>query len=100
MAQNYSVVVNEAGNAARRSDRNIVSQNAATGEYDVLFPEDVNNWIWQATLGAPDDTPQVAGLVTAELGAMGANDTVRVRTFDSAGMAQDRSFHLYVSRVR
>jgi hypothetical protein len=100
MAQNYSIVVNKVGNAVRRSDRTIVSQNATVGEYDITFPEDVDNWIWQVTLGAPNDDDQVAGSVTAELGAMGVNDTLRVRTFDHTGAPKDRPFHLYVSRVR
>jgi hypothetical protein len=100
MAQNYSIVVNTAGNGVRRSDRSIDSDRTSTGEYDVTFPEDVDSWIWQATLGAPNDDDQSGGSVTTELGAMGVNDTLLVRTFDAAGMPEDRPFHLYVSRVR
>jgi LysM repeat protein len=76
----YSIVVNKAGNAARRSDPNISSRRANTGAYDVTFPQDVDDWMWQATRGAPNGSPQVAGSVTTQLGAMGANDTVRVKS--------------------
>jgi len=100
MADNYSIVVNVAGNPARRSDRAITSSQANTGEYDVTFPEDIDDWVWLATLGAADDTPQIAGSITTEGGAMGAKDVVRVRTFNQAGAATNRPYHLHVRRVR
>jgi LysM repeat protein len=95
----YYVVVNVAGNAVRRSDRSIRSRRASTGEYDVTFPEDVDDWMWQATRGAPNDSDQVAGYVTTQLAKSG-NDIVRVKTFDELGNPYNHPFHLTVRRVR
>lgn len=40
------------------------------------------------------------GAVTAQLSALGADETLRIKTFDKNGNAIDRPFHLKVSRVR
>jgi hypothetical protein len=100
MADCYSIVVNVAGNAARRSDRLSTSEQAAAGQYEVLFPEDVDDWMWQATLGTAADSDQAADSATTELGEMGVNDTIRARTFNGGGAATDRPFHLSARRVR
>jgi murein DD-endopeptidase MepM/ murein hydrolase activator NlpD len=99
----YFVVVTIAGNIARRSNSGVTSAKTATGEYDVTFPEDVDSWLWQATPGAADSSPQTAGSVTTELGPMGANQVVHVRTFNVAAAAvtaADRPFHLSLHRVQ
>jgi hypothetical protein len=100
MADYYAVIVNLAGNIFRRSDRGITANRVAAGVYDVTFPEDVDDWMRQATVGAVDDTDQLAGIATTQLGAMGVPDTLRVKTFDDAGMATDKPFHLEARRVR
>ena len=100
MADNYSVVVTVGGQAGRRSNSGIKPSKAATGEYDVQFPEPINRWLWLATLAPTDDTPQAAGAITAELTQM-TDDTLHVRTFNlaAAAAAADRPFHLHVRKM-
>ncbi len=98
MADKYLVVVNVAGNVGRRSDRDITSNRVNAGEYDVTFSEDIDDWCWTATLRALDDTPQTAKSVTAELGAMGVNETLHIRTINAAGAATDKPFTCVCAR--
>jgi len=102
----YSVVVNLEGGKVRASNGAIQTTRVGTGEYSVTFPEDIDTWAWLASLGAADDSDQVSGSVTTELGAMGAKAVVRVRTFNIVQNAAavtvtsaDRPFHLYVRRL-
>lgn len=92
----FAIVVNVDGGTARSSDSDVKPSKNATGVYNVEFPRDVSRSLWQATLGAADDSPQDAGSITAEGGAMGSVQTVKVRTFNGAGAAADRPFHLRV----
>ncbi len=98
MAREYLVIVNVDGDDVFSSDDRIRVEKAALGVYDVRLPENVIGFVRQATLGAADDTDQNAGSVTTELGAMGNNRVVRVRTFEAAAAA-DRPFHLSVRQV-
>lgn len=109
MANNYSIVVTVGGATGRTSDNNIqTSQQAAAGEYLVRFPEDINSWLWLATLAPTDDSAQVAGFITVELETMTTN-TLRVRTWNAPNMvaanaaafvAANRPFHLHVRKLR
>lgn len=92
----YAIVVNEMGQDVRGSGGVTVSRNNA-GIYNVTFPDDIRDWLWQATLGAPDDVAQAAGSAVTQGGMGGARKIVQVRTFDAAGNAADRNFHLRVS---
>jgi len=98
----YSVVVNLNGGRARTSNMNIRTTRLTTGEYVVTFPEEIDQWSWLASLGAVDDSNQVAGAITTQLGAMGVRTDVQVKTFNTGGngaTAADRPFHLYVRRL-
>lgn len=92
----FAVVVDIDGNIVHSSDQSVTSQRNGLGICDVRFPRNVNAFIRQATLGAADDSDQEAGMITTELGAMGNSRIVRVRTFNMAGAAADRPFHLDV----
>jgi LysM repeat protein len=92
----FAIVVNINGGSARSSDSGVKPTRDTTGVYSVTFPQNISSWLWQATLGAADDTPQVGGQITAELGTMGSTDIVTVRTFDAAGNPANRPFHLRV----
>jgi hypothetical protein len=95
----YAIVVNVSGGSARRSDKKIEPDRVAKGEYDITFPEDVSSWLWQASLGAADDDPQIAGYISTELGDMSSENIVKVRTFDYLGVPDNRPFHLLVSDI-
>ncbi|MCD2196173.1 LysM peptidoglycan-binding domain-containing protein [Actinomycetospora endophytica] len=92
----FAIVVNINGDTARSSDNNIKVNRVNTGIYSVTFPQDISRWLWQATLGAADDSDQQPGSVTTQLGAMGANHVVTVHTFDAGNNFIDRPFHLRV----
>jgi hypothetical protein len=106
MADTYSIAVTVGGAVGRRSANNINPTRPVTGEYQVSFPENINNWYWLATLAPVDSTTQVAGFITVELESMTTN-TLRVRTWNAnaavaanaaAFIAADRAFHLHVRR--
>ena len=65
-----------------------------TGDYQVLFNQDVTGCIYQATLGGPT-TGVVVGQITAAQRANIATG-VHVFTTNSAGAAQDSAFFLAV----
>ena len=66
----------------------------ATGQYRVIFNQDVTPCIYQATIGGPT-TGVAAGQITAgQVVAVPAG--VLVVTQDSAGIAADRAFFLAV----
>ena len=70
------------------------SLKLATGDYQVIFNQDVTGCIYQATLGGPT-TGLVIGQITAGQRANIAAG-VRVLTANSAGAAQDSPFFLAV----
>ena len=92
----FAIVVNVNGGSARSSDSGVKPTRDATGVYSVTFPQNISSWLWQATLGAANDSPQDGGQITTELGTMGSTDIVTVRTFDAAGNPANRPFHLRV----
>lgn len=62
---------------------------SAAGNYDVVFTGDLSKCAFSATLGGTD-----GGEISVVPAVAGGNTTVDVRTFNSAGAATDRSFHL------
>jgi hypothetical protein len=92
----YWAVVRRDGTNARR--RGVVSSTRlATGQYQVLFLDNVRNCAYTATIGDFD----ASGVETpGEITTVGRITDVRgvfVTTHNSAGTFQDRSFHLLVS---
>jgi hypothetical protein len=66
-----------------------VTNPAGPGTYEVVFTGDLTKCALAATA-----TGTAASQVTATPALAGANTTVDVRTFDGAGAAADRGFHL------
>jgi hypothetical protein len=66
----------------------------ATGQYRVIFNQDVTPCIYQATIGGPT-TGVAAGQITAGQ-VVAVSGGVQVITQDSAGVAADRAFFLSV----
>jgi len=103
MADHYSLAVNENGAPNRRSNPNIQANRAAQGVYRVNFPEDIDQWVWLATLGSLVDANQNPGSITVQLETMGVKDNLVVKTFGNGGAVDaptDRPFHLFIRRSR
>ena len=67
----------------------------ATGEYVVSFNQDVSACSDLATPGTADAATEAAAMIHVSQRAIDPNG-VQVHTFDQAGTAADRSFHLAV----
>jgi hypothetical protein len=99
LGQNQFAVVSAAGAIVRSSPGvTIEAHTAATGAYELTFNKNVTGCAYVATLG---DTANGAPPV-GEVSVSGDTDTdnthdVFVQTANSAGVAADASFHLYVS---
>jgi hypothetical protein len=70
------------------------SEKAATGQYVVIFDRDVKACAYVGSLGGVA-AESVVGQISVTRRSINANG-VFVRTYDSTGMAADRSFHLAV----
>ena len=70
------------------------SEKAATGQYVVIFDRDVKACAYVGSLGGVA-AESVVGQLSATRRSINANG-VFVRTYDSAGTAADKSFHLAV----
>jgi hypothetical protein len=88
-ALNKFAFVNGADGALGEKRGATTSGRSATGVYSVDFSSDVSKCARTATI-----TGTAAGQVATDLTDA---DTVAVRTFDGAGAAADRSFHLTVT---
>jgi hypothetical protein len=88
-ALNKFAFVNGADGALGEKRGATTSGRSATGVYSVDFSSDVSKCARTATV-----TGTTAGQVTTDLADA---DTVAVRTFTGAGLADDRSFHLTVT---
>ena len=89
--------------AAVVSDAGVVSRGAATGasllavgQYQVDFPVDVTSCIFVGSQGTTDAGSLPDGSVTTARRA-GVPTAIFVRTFDTAGVAVNRSFHVTVT---
>ncbi len=69
-----------------------VSKQGGDGNYDVVFAGDLSKCALEATI-----TGTAPGQVTVTPSVAGGNTTVDVRTFNGAGAAADRPFHLTAS---
>ncbi|MGH8002132.1 MAG: hypothetical protein ACREPR_22560 [Brasilonema sp.] len=107
VAQNYNekesfgftkirgAVVNSDGTLARSLGA-ISSSVLDTGSYEVVFPQDVSNCIYNATPGVPGlDNPQ-PGEVAVGLRRNNSN-AVFIATYDSSGQLANNGFHLTVA---
>ncbi len=88
-------VVNSDGTLAR--SLGATSSNLlATGAYEVVFPQDVSNCIYNATLGEPAlENPQTGEIVVGL--RRGNSNAVFVGTFNSSGESSNNGFHLTVT---
>ncbi|MCV3213206.1 hypothetical protein OGM63_06655 [Plectonema radiosum NIES-515] len=88
-------VVNSDGTLARSLGA-ISSSLLATGAYEVVFPRDVSNCIYNATPGVPGlDDPQ-PGEISVGLRRTNSR-AVFIATFDSSGQPSNNGFHLTVT---
>ncbi|MDG4829145.1 hypothetical protein O7627_07475 [Solwaraspora sp. WMMD1047] len=94
-AQTFFAVVNANG-SLNRGFGVASSTRLALGQYQVLFSHDVTGSAYVATLGL---SGSVGGSPPGEIAVVGRNGNpngVFVQTFNSAGGAADRGFHLSV----
>ncbi|WP_433531715.1 hypothetical protein ACQPYA_06390 [Micromonospora sp. CA-263727] len=68
----------------------------STGMYQVVFDQDVTGASCVGTVGLPGSTGLAPAGQIAVAGRTGIQNAVFVTTFDSAGVAADRPFHLAV----
>ena len=95
----YWAVVETNGTLVR--GRNVTRvAHLATGEYEVIFTDDVSQGVYVATIGRPGIATEPAGEIGVALRCCltGAevNHGVWVDTHDSSGASRDRAFHLVV----
>jgi hypothetical protein len=88
-------VVSDAGSAIRSRGTTSASKTG-TGQYQVVFDANVTGCAYYATLGDTAAGAPPSGEVAVGSAAGNAN-AVLVVTYDSAGVAADRPFHLTVS---
>jgi hypothetical protein len=92
-------VVNGAGTLARLSETGITSErreSGSIGSYVVTFPTNISSCAYGATIGLSGSTGASApGSVTVVTWSENPN-AVLVQTYDMAGSAADRGFHLSV----
>ncbi len=95
----YWAVVETNGTLVR--GRNVLrSKRLATGQYEVVFIDDVSQGVYVAAIGRPGIATEPAGEIGVALrccltGAE-ANHGVWIDTHDSNGAYADRAFHLVV----
>jgi hypothetical protein len=94
-AQAFFAVVNANGTLARGFQA-VSSTRLAPGQYQVLFAHDITGSAYVGTLGLSGALGSSPSGEIAVVGRFGAPNGVFVQTFDSAGNAADRSFHLAV----
>jgi hypothetical protein len=80
--------------SAVRSSHLTSSEKVAAGQYVIIFDRDVKACAFLGTLGGTA-AESVTGQISVTKRSINANG-VFVRTYDSAGTASDKSFHLVV----
>ena len=92
---NRQAVVSNVGATVRGR---LVASSAQTGpgQYQVIFDRDVRNCVYAATLGDESAAGPGNGQISVTSAAANVNG-VRVVTRNSAGEAENRSFHVIVS---
>ncbi len=84
-----------AANGSKARDGHVTSsEKLATGQYVVVFDRDVKSCAFVGSLGGTA-AESVTGQISATRRSINANG-VFVKTYDSAGTAADKSFHLAV----
>lgn len=78
-----------------RSQGTTSAGRIGTGEYEVIFNQDVSNCTYLATLGVPTASATAPGEIAVSPRFQNVNG-VFVATYNSAGAGADRSFHLVV----
>ncbi|WP_328304523.1 LysM peptidoglycan-binding domain-containing protein [Actinomycetospora sp. NBC_00405] len=92
------VVANEMGVIFRGSG-GVSCDRGNAGVYNVTFTTQViSGWAWHASIGSGDVSAVTPGLVTTQL-LGNSGRIIQVRTFDDAGNAADRPFHLSVHEI-
>ncbi|ROT31708.1 hypothetical protein [Micromonospora sp. HM5-17] len=75
----------------------ISSSRLAVGQYQVIFIQNVTRSAYLATIGLTGSAGVSPPGEIAVVGRAGNPNGVFVQTFTSAGVPDDRSFHLHVS---
>uniref|UniRef100_B8HR20 Secreted protein n=1 Tax=Cyanothece sp. (strain PCC 7425 / ATCC 29141) TaxID=395961 RepID=B8HR20_CYAP4 len=88
-------VVSSTGTLARSVGVVSAAKLTGTGNYQVIFNRNVTECVYEATIGNPGTGVAPAGQITVASRAGNVNG-VFIKTYDSAGRASDRPFHLYV----
>jgi hypothetical protein len=71
-------------------------QKITTGAYFLTFDREVAECIWVATIGSPGDvSASKPGEITVN-GIFNTPNAIGVATYDSAGVPEDRAFHVAV----
>jgi hypothetical protein len=94
-AQTFFAVVNANGTLARGFQA-VSSTRLATGQYQVLFSHNITGSAYVGTIGLSTSIGVSPSGEIAVVGRFGSANGVFVQTFDSAGRAADRGFHLEV----
>jgi hypothetical protein len=87
-------VVNPSGSLARSAGTTSTGR-LGLGQYEVIFGQDVQNCVFQATVGDAGVISGALGMASVGRRAGNANG-VRVNTRNQNGAAADRGFHLMV----
>lgn len=87
-------VVNSSGSIARSAGTTSAGR-LGTGDYEVVFGQNVTACVFVATLGDPAEGTGVVGMASTARRAGNANG-VRIRTRGANGALADRPFHLVV----
>ena len=95
----YWAVIETNGTLVR--GRNVTrAKRLATGQYEVIFTDDVSQGVYVANIGRPGIATEPAGEIGVALRCCLAgaevNKGVWVDTHDSGGASSDRAFHLIV----
>lgn len=94
-AQTFFAVVNSNGSLARGFGV-LSSARLGTGTYQVVFSHDVTGSAYVGTIGLTGSLGTSPSGEIAVVGRAGIPSGVFVQTFNSAGAAADRAFHLSV----
>jgi hypothetical protein len=94
-AQAFFAVVNADGTLARGFQASSASK-LSTGTYQVIFAHDITGSAYIGTLGLSGSIGGSPSGQIAVVGRFGTPNGVFVQTFDAAGNAADRGFHLAI----
>ncbi|MGH2629628.1 MAG: hypothetical protein ACRDHI_03580 [Actinomycetota bacterium] len=90
-------VVKSGGQLARSTTSGITSDGLGSGSYEVLFPINVRQCTYVATIGKTTHSGQAKPGFITTVGRVSSTRGVFVSTYDKRGQGAKRPFHLEVS---